>query len=74
MLYKVLITRINTWSIHMDSLENLTDEECVQMCLGCLATGVAIPCVVERRVKELGIWRLLVGAANDAFRYESDDS
>lgn len=58
----------------MDNLENLTNEECIQMCLECLAVDVAIPRVVERRVKELGIWKLLVGAANDAYRYESYDS
>lgn len=58
----------------MDNLENLTNEECIQMCLECLARDVAIPCVVERRVKELGIWKLLVGAANDVYRYESYDS
>lgn len=58
----------------MDSLKNLTNEECVQMCLECLAMEVAIPRVVERRVKELGIWKLLVGASNGAYRYESDDS
>lgn len=57
----------------MDNLENLTNEECVQMCLECLAMEVAIPRVVEHRVKELGIWKLLVGASN-AYRCESDNS
>lgn len=57
----------------MDNLENLTNEECIQMCLECLAMEVAIPRVVEQRVKELGIWKLLVGASN-AYRCESDNS
>ena len=57
----------------MDNLENLTNEECIQMCLECLAMEVAIRRAVERRVKELGIWKLLVGA-NNAYRCESDNS
>lgn len=55
----------------MDNLDSLTDAECVQMCMECLAEEVAIPPAVERRVKQLGVWKLIVGATNDAYRYEN---
>lgn len=50
--------------------EQLTDEECVTMCMICVARGVAVPCYVEDRVKSLGIWKLIMGST-DGYRYEN---
>lgn len=55
----------------MDNLDFLNDAECVQMCMECLAANVTIPPAIERRVKQLGVWKLIVGATNDAYQYEN---
>lgn len=48
-----------------DHYEDLTDEECVSMCMSCVARGVDIPDAVRRRVQQLGIWKLIIGATDD---------
>lgn len=56
---------------YMDTYENLTDEECVSLCMSCIARGVAIPQTVRTRVQKLGIWKLIVGAADEHHWSES---
>lgn len=55
-----------------NQFDSLSDEECVSMCMSCLARGVAIPEAVRRRVQQLGIWKLIVGATNGTYQYERD--
>lgn len=43
--------------------DNLTDEECVEYSAQCLAEGIPIPEAIVERLKEMGVYNLIMESA-----------
>lgn len=47
--------------------DKLSDTECIAYAAQCLAEGISVPESVKHRLKELGVYTLIMEAARGAF-------
>lgn len=45
----------------MNTFESMADTECIQYCIDCMAENIPIPFPIEKRLKDLRVWHLIVG-------------